>query len=71
MAKIVGMKTQEDFSEDFIKVCREVKDAKDSLAELIQKYEASITEEKTDILTEALDALEDACEILEELDIEK
>lgn len=71
MAKIVGMKTQDDFLKNFYKACEEAKHAKDTLAELIQKYEESITEEKTDILTEALDALEDACEILEELDIEK
>ena len=66
MSKIVNIKIQTEKKEKIQKIFNSIEEIKDTLADMISEFdEENITEEQTlDALTEALDALEDASEVL-------
>ena len=66
MSKIVNIKTQTEKKEKIQKIFNSIEEIKDTLADMISEFdEENTTEEQTlDALTEALDALEDASEVI-------
>lgn len=66
MSKIVNIKIQTEKKEKIQKIFNSIEKIKDTLADMISEFdEENITEEQTlDALTEALDALEDASEVI-------
>ena len=66
MSKIVNIKIQTDKKEKIQKIFNSIEEIKDTLADMISEFdEENTTEEQTlDALTEALDALEDASEVI-------
>ena len=66
MSKIVNIKIQTEKKEKIQKICNSIEEIKDTLADMISEFdEENTTEEQTlDALTEALDALEDASEVI-------
>ena len=66
MSKIVNIKIQTEKKEKIQKIFNSIEEIKDTLADMISEFdEENITEEQTfDALTEALDALEDASEVI-------
>ena len=66
MSKIVNIKIQTEKKEKIQKIFNSIEEIKDTLADMISEFdEGNITEEQTlDALTEALDALEDASEVI-------
>ena len=66
MSKIVNIKIQTEKKEKIQKIFNSIEEIKDTLADMISEFdEENITEERTlDALTEALDALEDASEVI-------
>ena len=66
MSKIVNIKIQTEKKEKIQKIFNSIEEIKDTLADMISEFdEENITEEQTlDTLTEALDALEDASEVI-------
>ena len=66
MSKIVNIKIQTEKKEKIQKIFNSIEEIKDTLADMISEFdEENITEEQTlDDLTEALDALEDASEVI-------
>ena len=66
MSKIVNIKIQTEKKEKRQKIFNSIEEIKDTLADMISEFdEENTTEEQTlDALTEALDALEDASEVI-------
>ena len=66
MSKIVNIKIQTEKKEKIQKIFNSIEEIKDTLADMISEYdEENTTEEQMlDALTEALDALEDASEVI-------
>ena len=66
MSKIVNIKIQTEKREKIQKIFNSIEEIKDTLADMISEFdEENTTEEQTlDALTEALDALEDASEVI-------
>ena len=66
MSKIVHIKIQTEKKEKIQKNLNSIEEIKDTLADMISEFdEENTTEEQTlDALTEALDALEDASEVI-------
>ena len=66
MSKIVNIKIQTEKKEKIQKIFISIEEIKDTLADMISEFdEENTTEEQTlDALTEALDALEDASEVI-------
>ena len=66
MSKIVNIKIQTEKKEKIQKIFNSIEEIKDTLADMISVFdEENTTEEQTlDALTEALDALEDASEVI-------
>ena len=66
MSKIVNIKIQTEKKEKIQKIFNRIEEIKDTLADMISEFdEENTTEEQTlDALTEALDALEDASEVI-------
>ena len=66
MSKIVNIKIQTEKKEKIQKIFNSIEEKKDTLADMISEFdEENTTEEQTlDALTEALDALEDASEVI-------
>ena len=66
MSKIVNIKIQTEKKEKIQKIFTSIEEIKDTLADMISEFdEENTTEEQTlDALTEALDALEDASEVI-------
>ncbi|MDY3343114.1 hypothetical protein DWX83_08680 [Ruminococcus sp. AF21-42] len=66
MSKIVNIKIQTEKKEKIQKIFNSIEEIKDTLADMISEFdEENTTEEQTlDALTEALDALEDASEVI-------
>ena len=66
MNKIVNIKIQTEKKEKIQKIFNSIEEIKDTLADMISEFdEENTTEEQTlDALTEALDALEDASEVI-------
>ena len=66
MSKIVNIKIQTEKKEKIQKILNSIEEIKDTLADMISEFdEENTTEEQTlDALTEALDALEDASEVI-------
>ena len=66
MSKIVNIKIQTEKKEKIQKIFYSIEEIKDTLADMICEFdEENTTEEQTlDALTEALDALEDASEVI-------
>ena len=66
MSKIVNIKIQTEKKEKIQKLFNSIEEIKDTLADMISEFdEENTTEERTlDALTEALDALEDASEVI-------
>ena len=66
MSKIVNIKIQTEKKEKIQKIFNSIEEIKDTLAYMISEFdEENTTEERTfDALTEALDALEDASEVI-------
>ena len=66
MSKIVNIKIQTEKKEKIHKIFNSIEEIKDNLADMISEFdEENTTEEQTlDALTEALDALEDASEVI-------
>ena len=66
MSKIVNIKIQTEKKEKIQKIFNSIEGIKDTLADMISEFdEENTTEEQTlDALTEALDALEDASEVI-------
>ena len=66
MSKIVNIKIQTEKKEKIQKIFNSIEEIEDTLADMISEFdEENITEEQTlDALTEALDALEDASEVI-------
>lgn len=66
MSKIVNIKIQTEKKEKIQKIFNSIEEIKDTLADMISEFdEENITEEQTlAALTEALDALEDASEVI-------
>ena len=66
MRKIVNIKIQTEKKEKIQKIFNSIEEIKDTLADMISEFdEENTTEEQTlDALTEALDALEDASEVI-------
>ena len=66
MSKIVNIKIQTQKKEKIQKIFNSIEEIKDTLADMISEFdEENTTEEQTlDALTEALDALEDASEVI-------
>ena len=66
MSKIVNLKIQTEKKEKIQKIFNSIEEIKDTLADMISEFdEENTTEEQTlDALTEALDALEDASEVI-------
>ena len=66
MSKIVNIKIQTEKKEKIQKIFNSIEEIKDTLADMISEFdEENITEVQTlDALTEALDALEDASEVI-------
>ena len=66
MSKIVNIKIQTEKKEKIQKIYNSIEEIKDTLADMISEFdEENTTEEQTlDALTEALDALEDASEVI-------
>ena len=66
MSKIVNIEIQTEKKEKIQKIFNSIEEIKDTLADMISEFdEENTTEEQTlDALTEALDALEDASEVI-------
>ena len=66
MSKIVNIKIQTEKKKKIQKLFNSIEEIKDTLADMISEFdEENTTEEQTlDALTEALDALEDASEVI-------
>ena len=66
MSNIVNIKIQTEKKEKIQKIFNSIEEIKDTLADMISEFdEENTTEEQTlDALTEALDALEDASEVI-------
>lgn len=66
MSKIVNIKIQTEKKEKIQKIFNSIEEIKDTLADMISEFdEENTTEEQTlDALTETLDALEDASEVI-------
>ena len=66
MSKLVNIKIQTEKKEKIQKIFNSIEEIKDTLADMISEFdEENTTEEQTlDALTEALDALEDASEVI-------
>ena len=66
MSKIVNIKIQTEKKEKIQKIFNSIEEIKDTLADMISEFdEEKTTDEQTlDALTEALDALEDASEVI-------
>ena len=66
MSKIVNIKIQTEKKEKIQKIFNSIEEIKDTLADMISEFDKeNTTEEQTlDALTEALDALEDASEVI-------
>ena len=66
MSKIVNIKIQTEKKEKIQKIFNSIEEIKDTLADMISEFdEENTTEEQTlDALTEALDGLEDASEVI-------
>ena len=66
MSKIVNIKIQTEKKEKIQKIFNSIEEIKDTLADMISEFdEENTTEEQTlDALTEVLDALEDASEVI-------
>lgn len=66
MSKIVNIKIQTEKKEKIQKIFNSIEEIKDTLADMISEFdEENTTEEQMlDALTEALDALEDASEVI-------
>lgn len=66
MSKIVNIKIQTEKKEKIQKIFNSIEEIKDTLADMISEFdEENTTDEQTlDALTEALDALEDASEVI-------
>ena len=66
MSKIVNIKIQTEKKEKIQKIFNSIEEIKETLADMISEFdEENTTEEQTlDALTEALDALEDASEVI-------
>lgn len=66
MSKIVNIKIRHEKKEKIQKIFNSIEEIKDTLADMISEFdEENTTEEQTlDALTEALDALEDASEVI-------
>ena len=66
MSKIVNIKIQTEKKEKIQMIFNSIEEIKDTLADMISEFdEENTTEEQTlDALTEALDALEDASEVI-------
>ena len=66
MSKIVNITIQTEKKEKIQKIFSCIEEIKDTLADMISEFdEKNTTEEQTlDALTEALDALEDASEVI-------
>ena len=66
MSKIVNITIQTEKKEKIQKIFNSIEEIKDTLADMISEFdEENTTEEQTlDALTEALDALEDASEVI-------
>lgn len=66
MSKIVNIKIQTEKKEKIQKIFNSIEEIKDTLADMISEFdEENTTEEQTlDALTEALNALEDASEVI-------
>ena len=66
MSKIVNIKIQTEKKEKIQKIFNSIEEIKDTLADMISEFdEENTTEEQTlDALTESLDALEDASEVI-------
>ena len=66
MSKIVNIKIQTEKKEKIQKIFNSIEEIKDTLADMISEFdEENTTEERPlDALTEALDALEDASEVI-------
>ena len=66
MSKIVNIKIQTEKKKKIQKIFNSIEEIKDTLADMISEFdEDNTTEEQTlDALTEALDALEDASEVI-------
>ena len=66
MSKIVNIKIQTEKKEKIQKIFNSIEEIKDTLADMISEFdEENTTEERTlDASTEALDALEDASEVI-------
>ena len=66
MSKIVNIKIQTEKKEKIQKIFNSIEEIKNTLADMISEFDKeNTTEEQTlDALTEALDALEDASEVI-------
>ena len=66
MSKIVNITIQTEKKEKIQKIFSSIEEIKDTLADMISEFDKkNTTEEQTlDTLTEALDALEDASEVI-------
>ena len=66
MSKIVNIKIQTEKKEKIQKIFNSIEEIKDTLADMISEFDEENTTEKQtlDALTEALDALEDASEVI-------
>lgn len=69
MGKIVNISSSAR-EEKLKEIVASVKELKDGVVEILDKYEAEGEDDKVDTLTEALDALEDAYDALNEVVIE-
>ena len=66
MSKIVNITIQTEKKEKIQKIFSSIEEIKDTLADMISEFDKKNTTEEQilDVLTEALDALEDASEVI-------
>lgn len=69
MGKVIKISSEKGREEKLKKILEHLEAVKNDLAELLEEYDRE-EDEKTDILTEALDALEDAHDIVNEAVLE-
>ncbi len=65
MGKVIKISSEKGREANVKKILEHLEAVKNDLAELLEEYDRE-EDEKTDILTEALDALEDAHDIVNE-----
>lgn len=67
MSKVAKFKAAKSKEEKLGKIFKDLEELKDELAKTVEKYEAAGADEYTDTLTEALDALNDASDAIEDV----